>query len=134
MQVDEDGLEVLDHDECLRLLASRSFGRIGLSADALPTIVPVNYAVVDDQIVIRTRRGTQLARATRDAVVAFEVDEFDERTGTGWSVVIRGLARELTDRAQDAPADAALLDRWHEPEGRHVGVSIDLVSGRRLCA
>ena len=35
MEVDDNGLEVLDHEECLRLLASRSFGRIGLSADAI---------------------------------------------------------------------------------------------------
>lgn len=134
MEVDENGLEVLDHDECLRLLASHSFGRIGLSADALPTILPVNYAIVGDRIIIRTGRGTHLGRSTRDEVVAFEVDEFDERTGTGWSVVIRGLAREVTDcgRDPDPAADRAPVDRWRGPHSRHVAVSMDLVSGRRL--
>jgi nitroimidazol reductase NimA-like FMN-containing flavoprotein (pyridoxamine 5'-phosphate oxidase superfamily) len=126
-------LEVLDPAECLRLLGSASLGRIGLSSDALPVVLPVNFALVDDQIVIRTRRGTKLAAATRNSIVAFEVDQLDPCSGVGWSVMVQGLAREVTDPEDLAAAHAAPLSRWIDPhDGRHVGISIDVISGRRV--
>ena len=56
----------------------------------------MNYAV--DQsgvIVIRTNAGTKLAAADH-ANVTFEVDYIDQRTRSGWSVLVRGLAEEVT--------------------------------------
>ena len=132
MECDENGLEVLDRTECVRLLETRSLGRIAISVDALPTILPVNYAMVgDDQVVIRTRRGTRLSTATRNAVVAFEVDEFDDTSGDGWSVLVRGVAREV--QPDTAPPPGTTVWPWQDAsDTRLVGISLDLVSGRRL--
>ena len=46
--------------------------------------------------VIRMKAGTKLT-ATDHANVTFEVDGIDERTRSGWSVLIRGLAEEVTE-------------------------------------
>lgn len=128
-----NGLEVLTSEECLQLLQSRSLGRLGLSVDALPTILPVSYTIVDDEILIRTGRGTKLSVATRGAVVAFEVDEIDPTTAIGWSVVVQGRARELVGVPELGSDGDARLDRWLEgaEQHRHVAVSIDLISGRQ---
>ena len=135
MEIDSTGLEVLSGAECMRLLRTQTFGRIAVSANALPVVLPVNFLVLGDQIVIRTRRGTTLAAATRNAIVAFEVDQFDEETGAGWSVLVQGIAREVLDPLNLAEANAAPLARWMDPLGsRHVSISIDLMSGRRVSA
>ena len=133
MKLDSTGLEILESDECMRLLRTQAMGRITLSSGALPVVLPVNFAVLKDQIVIRTRRGTTLAAATRSAIVAFEVDHFDQETGEGWSVMVQGVAREVQGTVLLEEAKVAPLARWLDPTGsRHVAISIDLISGRRV--
>ena len=129
-EIDRNGLEVLDRDECIRLLRTASLGRIGITAGALPTILPVNFRVDGDRILFRTSVGTKLDAATRGAVVAFEVDDFDPMYHSGWSVVVTGVARPLED-----PPDRAMYTtpRWAPGKSeRLVEVSIEEVSGRRL--
>jgi nitroimidazol reductase NimA-like FMN-containing flavoprotein (pyridoxamine 5'-phosphate oxidase superfamily) len=77
VEVDRNGLEVLSREECLRLLGTAVLGRVAVSTAALPTILPVNFRFDGRQVLIRTGRGTKLDAATRNAVVAFEVDEVD---------------------------------------------------------
>ncbi|HEX4905274.1 MAG TPA: pyridoxamine 5'-phosphate oxidase family protein, partial [Acidimicrobiales bacterium] len=67
MEIDRNGLEVLDRDECLRLLAQATLGRVGVTIGALPCVVPVNYRIVGDEVVIRTGAGTKLDAATKNA-------------------------------------------------------------------
>ena len=135
MDVDRNGLEVLDRDECLRLLAGATLGRIGVSSGALPTVLPVNFRLDGDRILVRTGVGTKLDAAARNAVVSFEVDDVDSTHDVGWSVVVTGVAREVSDPAElDALRDAPPT-RW-EPRGdRHViAISTEMVSGRRVAA
>lgn len=87
MQLDQSGLEILDEDECRALLARAVIGRIVFTHHALPAIQPVNFALSDGDIVIRTSRRSRLATAASDTVVAFEIDDFDAEKRTGWSVV-----------------------------------------------
>jgi nitroimidazol reductase NimA-like FMN-containing flavoprotein (pyridoxamine 5'-phosphate oxidase superfamily) len=132
VEVDRNGLEVLDRDECLRLLATATLGRVGVSAGALPSVLPVNFRLDGDRILFSTRAGTKLDAATDDAVVAFEVDETDSHTRSGWSVVVTGVARALTDVAL-AEVQRMALTRWAPGGGdRIVAISTDLVSGRRI--
>jgi uncharacterized protein len=135
VEVDRNGLEVLGTDDCLRMLATATIGRVGLSSAALPTVLPVNFRLVGDRILFRTGRGSKLEAATRNAVVAFEVDDFDPIEHTGWSVVVVGVARAVSD-AEAAEIDArdrVRLARWVPgPDDRMVAVSCELVSGRRL--
>jgi nitroimidazol reductase NimA-like FMN-containing flavoprotein (pyridoxamine 5'-phosphate oxidase superfamily) len=133
MEVDRNGLEVLSREECLRLLSTAVLGRLAVSTAALPTILPVNFCFDGQQILFRTGDGTKLHAATRNAVVAFEVDEIEQASQTGWSVVVTGVARELTGPDELDAAAAHALVRWAPgPDHRVVAISTDMVSGRRI--
>ncbi len=132
MEVDRSGCEVLSRDECLRLLSTETLGRLGLHAGALPVILPVAYAVVDDNVVVRTHDRAQIYGAARNAVVAFEVDRPPGEQG-GWSVHVVGLAEDVTDAADLARLRALPLRQWAQAEAdRFVRISLHLLSGRRL--
>ena len=63
MRRDRNGLEILGRDECQQLLASQFLGRIGVTVNALPVVLPVNYQLFDGQLIIQTERDTRLADA-----------------------------------------------------------------------
>jgi uncharacterized protein len=88
--------EVLSEEDCMELLRTHSVGRIALMDNDQPLIFPVNYAADDRAVVFRTAPGMKL-RESRMARVAFEIDEVDETTGTAWSVMVNGIAYEITD-------------------------------------
>lgn len=133
MEIDRNGLEILGRADCLQLLGTATLGRVGITADALPCVLPVNFRLTEDQIVFRTGLGTKLDAATQNAVVAFEVDDMDPFAHTGWSVVVTGLASEVTDLDSLGPIDAWQIPRWApEGDGRVVALSTDMVSGRRI--
>ena len=132
METDRNGLEVLDRGESLRLLAGATIGRIGIHASALPVVLPVNFVLDEEQIVIRAGEGTKLAAATRNAVVAFETDEVDPVYHSGWSVVVTGVAREVTEPDELARLEALPLASWAGADGRYIAISTEMVSGRRL--
>jgi uncharacterized protein len=135
VEVDRNGLEVLSRDACLRLLATATLGRVGLSIDALPRVLPVNFRFDGRQILIRTGMGTKLNAAANNAVVAFEVDEIDPVAHTGWSVMVTGMARELTDPGELAAAQTPPLARWAPGDDhRVIAISTELLSGRRIVA
>lgn len=133
MEVDRNGLEVLERDECLRLLSKGTMGRIALTSGGLPTVLPVNYCVDDDRILVRTGRGAKLAAAASDAIVAFEVDDFDALYHSGWSVVVTGSTTEVTGEEELRAVAHAPVSRWAPLGGGHViAISTEIVSGRRL--
>ncbi|RSN70981.1 pyridoxamine 5'-phosphate oxidase family protein [Actinomadura sp. WAC 06369] len=133
MQVDQSGLEILDEDECRDLLGRAAIGRIVFTHRALPAVQPVNFVVARRDIVIRTSRTSRLATAAADTVVAFEIDDVDTAARTGWSVVVVGRARRVTDPREIAALEALPLDTW-VPGRRDVFIRIgsDLVTGRRI--
>jgi len=131
MEIDRNGFEVLTHDECLDLLGTVAIGRVGITARALPAILPVTFRRDGDRILFRTGEGTKLATATRNSVVSFEVDDFDPEAHTGWSVLVIGVARRM--EGDDATKLAAELPRWAAAgDGHVVAITAELVSGRRL--
>ncbi len=134
VEVDRNGLQVLERDECMRLLASATLGRIGVSSGALPVVLPVNFCVDSDHILIRTSTGTKLDAALRDSVVAFEVDDFDAMYHSGWSVVVTGVAHVVDDADRLRELEHAPLTRWApmREDDHIVSISTELVSGRRL--
>jgi uncharacterized protein len=130
--VDRNGLEVLSREECLELLAGATLGRIGVSARALPLVLPVNFCVDGDRIVLRTGAGTKLDAASRHAVVSFEVDDIDPLFHSGWSVVVTGIAAPLGTEEELERARALPLVPWAAPGDRYVAISLEDVSGRRI--
>ncbi|GAB7110233.1 pyridoxamine 5'-phosphate oxidase family protein [Streptomyces phaeofaciens JCM 4814] len=129
----------LEGAEALRLLGGVSLGRIVFTRHALPTVRPVNHVLVDGDIVIRTHGDAALTRYTRrtgseGAVVAYEADDIDPDTHLGWSVVVTGYARLVTDPRELADY-RALLRPWGTQRMDHaVRIHPDLVTGVRLTA
>jgi hypothetical protein len=133
VELDRNGLEVLDTAECLRLLRTHAFGRVGISTGGLPSILPVNYQAVGRHILFRTGHGSKLEAATRNAVVAFEVDSVDPMDHSGWSVLAVGVARDLTDVLLDVPFDPTTIPRWAAgDDDRVVVIAAEMLSGRRM--
>jgi nitroimidazol reductase NimA-like FMN-containing flavoprotein (pyridoxamine 5'-phosphate oxidase superfamily) len=131
--IDRNGMEVLSRRECLRLLQTAPLGRVAVTMSALPAVFPVNFALLDGDVVFETGSGTKLAAALRNAVVAFEVDHIEPISHTGWSVLVTGTACELFDPVDLARARRLPLTAWAPGEHSHfVRISSDLVSGRRL--
>jgi nitroimidazol reductase NimA-like FMN-containing flavoprotein (pyridoxamine 5'-phosphate oxidase superfamily) len=88
-------VQTLTGEQCLSRLSRQRIGRVSLSKDALPIIVPVDYARDGDSIVFRARHHSMLGQACDKAVVAFEVDEFSPASDAGWSVQVVGMATLL---------------------------------------
>lgn len=132
MKLDGNGLDVLTRAESMRLLESISIGRVGVSIGALPVVLPVNYAVVDGDIVIRTTAGTKLDAAVMNLVVAFEIDGFDPLDHSGWSVLVQGVAEEVTDPGELDRLRRIPLEPWTGLEGRFVRINTQILAGRRL--
>ena len=129
------GLEILSTNECLDLLRSRTFGRVAVQIGGAPAILPVNYALLNDEVVFRTDPGTKLSAALMRTMVAFEVDDTDPATHGGWSVLVVGYSEEIRDRATRARVDALGLEPW-VTEGLDFVVHIRTrtMTGRRLPA
>ncbi|MFJ8636283.1 pyridoxamine 5'-phosphate oxidase family protein [Streptomyces sp. NPDC093568] len=129
----------LDDISALRLLGSVPLGRIVFTQHALPTVRPVNHALDGGDIVIRTHEGAALTSHTRHAgapgvVVAYEADAIDPRTHLGWSVVVTGYARLVTD-PDDLAHCRALVRPWvDQAMDQVVRIRPDLVTGILLTA
>ena len=133
MEMDRNGLEILDEATCLRLLATATIGRLALTTGALPNVVPVNFLLTDRGVVFRTGWGAKLEAATRSTVVAIEADAIDAVSHAGWSVVVTGTACELRSPAEIRWARSLPLAHWGAGDGdRYVLVPLTIVTGRRI--
>lgn len=132
MTTDHGRVEVLSRAECDRLLGSARIGRVVLTEGALPVAFPVNYAYDGSEVVFRTGDGSKLAAARAEMVVAFEVDEFDAARRTGWSVLVIGVARGLTEPGAIVRADQLGIESWVANDGHYVAISVGRVSRRRI--
>ena len=88
--------EEIDRLECLRLLASEWLGRLGVVIDGAPLILPMQYALDGDRVVLRTNPGAKFHSAPLTQV-SFEVDHADRDREEGWSVVVQGMAEDISD-------------------------------------
>jgi uncharacterized protein len=131
MGFDRNSLAILTRAQSVRLLESTSIGRVGVSIGALPAVLPVNFAIVDGDIVIRTTPGTKLDAAVTNMVVAFEIDGVDPIAG-GWSVLVQGVAEEVTDPADKERLRGVPMICWAGLEGHFVRIDTQLLSGHRL--
>ncbi|MGW2485834.1 helix-turn-helix domain-containing protein [Streptomyces sp. NPDC001606] len=123
----------LDEQECRELLATHGVGRVSVSTEGAPVVVPVNYSVVDGAIVFRTSPGSVTTRGLGHEV-AFEVDRVDDALSQGWSVLVRGTARAVTDPAETRRlAEHAYSTPWAGGE-RDLWVRIEpsALTGRRI--
>lgn len=126
------GIERIDRDQCLRLLAADEVGRLAVVAGGEAAIFPVNYRLDGEAIVFRTDPGTKLDHGPRSRA-CFEIDHFDRQERAGWSVVVTGRLEEVTrydaatfERVQHLP-----IDPWAGGEKAHrVRLVPERITGR----
>jgi len=125
----------LTTSECESLLRAGIVGRVAVSTPDGPLIIPLNYSVSDDAIMVRTTPDSMLGTHAQDAVFAFEVDHFDYPNGRGWSVLARGRCELINDWDElerteevsaprpwaDGPRPVVLRLAWDELSGRRLG-------------
>ena len=125
----------LTKSECFALLSGERLGRVAVVDDQGPIVFPVNFVLDRHMVVFRTDEGTKLDAATRGSRVAFEVDGTDEAARTGWSVVVRGEATEVTDPAELARLRKLRLSPWAPgAKSRYVRILPAKLTGRRIWA
>jgi len=100
----------LSPQECATLLRAGVAGRIAVSTPDGPHIIPVNYSVVDDAVVVRTSPYSLLGTHGRNSMLAFEIDGLDHEYQHGWSVVTRGRSEVVTE-----PEDIERIRSTWEP-------------------
>jgi nitroimidazol reductase NimA-like FMN-containing flavoprotein (pyridoxamine 5'-phosphate oxidase superfamily) len=99
-------VEQLSPAACSDLLKQVTVGHIVFVDEKGPVALPVNYGLATEQIVFRVESKNSL-RALLDKPVAFEVDQIDPDSGSGWSVLVRGSAKEVP--IEEVPALVSLM-------------------------
>ena len=130
-------LQIMSDQECVKLLRTHDLGRIAvIDRDLRPLIFPVNYFFDEGVVVFRTAPGTKLALAP-GANVCFEIDSFDPDSGDGWSVLVKGIAHDVT---QPRGAPTGRLRFWPvhpmAPGAREhwIGIWANEITGRKFRA
>ncbi|WP_033309932.1 pyridoxamine 5'-phosphate oxidase family protein [Streptomyces iakyrus] len=125
----------LTEAECRSLLSTHGVGRLAVPTDSGSVVLPVNYSVVDSEIVFRTDPGTAPSEAAGQ-LVAFEVDRIDEAFREGWSVLVRGPASGVTDPGEVARLEERAYSKPWAGGRRELWLRIEpvTVTGRRITA
>ncbi|MGP4114330.1 helix-turn-helix domain-containing protein [Streptomyces sp. 4N509B] len=126
-------LREMDPDECRARLSGHGVGRVAVATDHGLAVVPVNYTVVDGAVVYRAAPGSVPALAAGKDV-AFEVDHIDDALSMGWSVLVAGRAREVTDPAETQRLEKTMHTTPWAGGDRPLWVRVDpaRLTGRRI--
>jgi len=131
--VDRREAVILNRFDCDKLLRANHVGRVGFLDDGGPVILPVNYVMDGDTIVIRTDAGSKFSVLRVGAEVAFEIDAIDPLYRSGWSVLVHGSAIEIADPDELAHVQGLALRAWHfGPKRLWIRIAPLLVTGRQL--
>ena len=125
-------LAPLDPDACRRLLGDHGVGRIVFSAERGPVAMPVNYVVLDGDVVFRTDPERALAQVVGQRA-SFEVDQVDDALRAGWSVLVSGRVEAIEDERERARVEARGLEPWAGgARDLRLRVRAEEVTGRRI--
>ncbi len=125
-----DGMECLSIPECQDLLRGGGVGILALCGVAAPILRPVNFALHEGTLVIRTGEGRILEAAQGAEPASFSISQIDGLEHAGWSVIVVG---KLSERSPGSDVAKVPLRPWVKaPKHHFIGLSIDEISGRRL--
>jgi len=133
--LDRPTLEPLDAAQCRRYLGTSGVGRLVIVEPRGPVAIPVNYAMLGNDILIRTGGRADLAAGAARPRVSFEVDHLDEALAEGWSVLVSGTARVVTDPDELTAVSTLGVAPW--PGGdrdTYVRIIASEITGRRIRA
>ena len=127
----------LETDECRRLLGDGGVGRVAFQSGSGQHIVPVNFQLDRNSIVFRTTPYSELGRLAPGSEAAFEVDQVDVESKSGWSVVAKGRVDVIPDNFETAAIRFFGKDPtpWAEGVRRlYLRLTWRELTGRRLVA
>ena len=127
-------LHALTEQECKAHIASGGVGRfLFVEPGRGPVATPVNYRMDGDDVVFRTSSHTSIADGVAEAIVSFDVDHLDDALSEGWSVLLTGTARIITDPAEVARVEALSVEPWAGGErDTYVRISASQATGRSI--
>lgn len=128
-------LSQLTEDECWNLLAAQrpAVGRIAFVDGADSVIYPMNYAVADRALYLRTAPTSRLTTAVQSQHVAFEIDDVDDGWERGWSVLAQGHLHEVDDPDELEQRRELQLRTWAPGQRLHLlRLDVSHISGRRI--
>lgn len=123
----------LDEAMCWTLLGDHGVGRVALTLEDGPVVLPVNYQVLDGEVMFSTGGASPLAAAA-DTEIAFEADHIDDAFSKGWSVLIVGTVRSVSDEgAAQRLRETSYSTPWAGEEREHVMLLAPRrVTGRKI--
>ncbi|PYI64548.1 flavin-nucleotide-binding protein [Arthrobacter livingstonensis] len=125
--------EILDTQQCWKLLRETTIGRLAVTADGSPDVFPVNYKVDQETKIFRTGDGTKLSALEADANVALEADAVSAEFGIAWSVVVKGRAVVVTTTTTTLDTIGRALFPWDGVNKEHfIRIVPDTVTGKHL--
>ncbi len=128
-------MQEIDASTCRTLLDRHHFGRVAVTDERGPIVLPVNYVYdeTEDAVVWRSDPGTKLDAGRDGQQAAFEIDDVDPDRRVGWSVVVRGAIEEVTDDEAIERIRGLGLDPFVGGDLSHfLRITVDEVSGRRV--
>jgi nitroimidazol reductase NimA-like FMN-containing flavoprotein (pyridoxamine 5'-phosphate oxidase superfamily) len=135
----EPVFDELSEAQSLALIAQADVGRIGFSGRFGPVVLPVNFKLVNGAVIIRTEQHGSIGEDLRTGIagaeykIAFEVDDFDAATRTGWSVLVQGSVHHVDDEAERASLLGAGVTPWAGGEkALFLRITPTHVTGRRI--
>ncbi|MEL7209031.1 MAG: pyridoxamine 5'-phosphate oxidase family protein, partial [Actinomycetota bacterium] len=134
-QLDRHGeLEVIPRAECLALLGDRTYGRLGVVEGSQPVVLPVNYAMDGERVVFRTGDGGKFHALVAGAAASLEIDEVDEASRSGWSVLVEGRVQQVESRTEQERLEATCgLLPWAPGDRSHwMVLTPKRIGGRRV--
>jgi hypothetical protein len=84
--------EQIPSQRCWELLATVSVGRLALSVQALPVILPVHYYLTGHRLAACLGHHSIPTRSLSETIIAFSTDVIDPVARSGWSVQIQGTS------------------------------------------
>jgi nitroimidazol reductase NimA-like FMN-containing flavoprotein (pyridoxamine 5'-phosphate oxidase superfamily) len=118
---------ILDRETCRHLIEPGGVGRIVFWGSRGPEALPVNFRTLHGDVVFRTATGPGCGP------VSFEVDRLDEALTEGWSVLISGEVRVISDPTERRAAEALGISPWAGGERDvYIRVMAHEVTGRRI--
>jgi hypothetical protein len=132
-------VELLDEDECRRLISAGGVGRLAYSGPRGVAVLPVRYKLDQGSIVFRTPLNSPTDEDLRTGIegaeykVSFEVDELGQEAREGWMVFVQGAAHHMDSESDRASAWAS----GGQPSGgatreHFLRITPTFIAGRRL--
>jgi nitroimidazol reductase NimA-like FMN-containing flavoprotein (pyridoxamine 5'-phosphate oxidase superfamily) len=123
-------MTVLSREECWTLLARERVGRLAYRLVDEVHVVPVNYAVRGESLLVATGEGNKLLAAELQAEAAVEIDDLAGEEA--WSVLARGRLEHLPEDATDELDDVVASSWLRTLKYDVVRLVPTAVSGRRF--